>query len=654
MANLDYSKYSFETALAQFEALAEVSETWKDRALSSTGQVFLRLLSYVIDMDGYKIDRRAEENFRRFARLRTSVVEIAWNLGYTPRRKVSAVTTLRFSSSSPPVIIPVGTVCATSGGVQFVTTEGGTITGDHIDLQAKQGKPKELSFTSDGTTFQAYTIPSSDEDVEGVENTSVVVKVDGTSWTKVASFVGQAADAEVYTLTRKGSSLVVGFGDGNNGKIPPQNIQIDGEWLESAGAAGDVPTVGAITTVVTTGLTGVTVSNTVAAQGGEDEEGIEEIRDNMSQTFATGQRGVTAADYRAILLAYAGVAKANAYGEQEALPAPPNPDNAWKVVLVVVPTGGGTLTRTQEEQLLVFLNTLKVVTSYIVFEDPTYIPVDFVVRARINTDYTLQEGNDAIETALNDLLNFQDVDLGEALRYSDSVAAIEDLAEVNSSILDIFAVKDAGDGTGSKTIFASTDAGIGAIPLVPVDRGNMLVYLEDQTTSARRRVGYDDGAGAFTSGSLIASPRVTGGSTDYETGTFSITFDVAPTANDKVIIRYQTGVPDTEVIGVGTGAATTFTGVIERNVSPDFVEILQEGVKVGEDDGAGNIVDSGSGVISGGTVNYATGDVQVVFSTPPAANLEVAVRYYFERQDLLVSLNQMLLMGLKEIEVESV
>lgn len=649
---LDYSSYDFDSALAQLETKLTGTGAWKDRVKSATGQILIRLLSYVIDMDGYKTERRAEESYRRFARLRSSVVELAYNVGYTPRRKVSSVTTLRFETTSPPIVIPEGLVCQSTGGVKFVTTEQGTITGLYVELAAKQGDPKELSFTSDGTADQSFTVPSSDEDVEAVENTSLEVYVNGSLWSEVTSFVGQTATAEVYTVTHKGTSLLIKFGDGSNGKVPPNGETVLIQWLETLGESGDVAGTGTINSIVTAGYSGVTVENTEAAQGGEDEEGIEEIRDNMAQVFATGDRAVTAADYRALLLAYPGVAKANVYGEQEQTTVP-DPAYAWVVEIVVVPTGGGTLNRTQENLIEAYLDTKRVITSEITWKDPTYITVDFNVKARINSAYDLDEAQTAIEAALDAILNFTDVDLGEGLRHSDAVAAVEAVEAVASSIVEIFANKDAGDGTGSKTVFASTDPGIGNIPLVPIDRGNVLVFVENLTTGVRRRVGYDDGSGNFTSSALVTTPRVTGGTINYATGAFSITFNgTGPPATEKVVIQYQTGAAASTIIGDGDAVETDFTGILERNLSPSFIDIYREGILVGSDDGAGNIIDGGGGDISGGTVNYTTGDIEVQFASAPASEAQISAEYYYENQDIETSLDQMLLMGVKTVSVK--
>ena len=650
---LDYSGYDFDTALAQLEAKLGALDSWKDRVKSATGQVFIRMIAYLIDMDGYKIDRRAEESYIDFARIRSSVVALVALVGYSPRRKVSSVTTLRFSTAAPPVTIPEGAVVATAGGVNFVTTAQGTITGAYIDLAGKQGDPQELAFVSAGTVSQIFTIPSTSVDVETVENTSVVVEVSGTAWTEVDTFVGQTSTAAVYTVTRKGTSLKVQFGDGANGKIPPLGVAITIAWLETLGASGDVSTIAAITTIVSPTLAGVTVSNTEVAAGGEEEEGIEEIRVNAPQVFATGDRAVTPADYRALLLAYPGVAKATAYGEQEQLAgAVSNPDYAWKVVLIVVPTGGGTINVALENLITAYLTALKVVTSYIAFQDPIYIPTDFVVQAKCGDAYDISTVQTAIETALDALVNFQDVDLGESLRYSDVVATIEGVTGVTSSIVEVFPTHDCGDGAGAKTVFASTDSGVGNIPVVPIDRGNVLVYIKTKATGARRRVGHDDGAGAFTSVAVVAPPRVTGGTINYTTGVFSITFNGAVTADYEVLVRYQTATQKEKVIGVGDTIDTVFTSVLERNLSPSFVDIYREGILIGSDDGAGAIVDAGGGVLVGGSVDYDTGDVQVTFVAAPATDAEISARFYFENPDVEVGVDQMVLMGIKEVSVE--
>jgi hypothetical protein len=659
MTEMNYATYDYDSAKTELTRRLTAKSAWKDRVQSATGQIIVDLVAYLMDQDGYKIEREAQERMRRFARRRSSVVEGAENTGYTARRKTSSVCTLRFTSATVPVVIPAGVVCTSTGGVQFVTTAGGTITGLYVDLAAKQGVPKTLAFVSDGLPGQALTVPESGTGADAVEDDSLVVEVNGVEWTEVDTLFNQLSTAQVYTVTRKGTFLLIEFGDGSNGAIPSVDLDIDVSWLESLGVLGNVAALAAVNSIVTTGYTGVTVENTDAAQGGEDEEETEEIRENWPAIFATGDRAVVASDYRAILQAYAGVAKAEVYGEQELLDgADSNPDYAWEIKLVVVPTGGGTLTRTQEFALSSYLEDYKqVLGTAIEFVDPTYVEVDFKVKAKIAQNVSLATAQDNIEEALDDLLNFSDSDLGEALRFSDVTAAIDGAEGVSSHITDVYATKSAGTGGVAKTVFASTDTGIGNIDLLPIDLSNVSIYLETVATGVRRRVGYDDGSGALESSALAASPKVLAGAgsvIDYELGTFSITFDAIVTAAYEVVIEYQTGAEATAVIGVGDDAEVTFTGVLERNLSPGFVEIYEEGTLVATDDGAGSLVDAGGGRVTSGTVAYTMGDVQVLFTSAPADETEVSVNYYYENQDLEPELEQMLLMGKKTVSVVSV
>ena len=653
--SLDYSGYDFDTALTQLEEKLALLDAWKDRGQSATGQILTRLIAYLIDMDGYKIDRRAEEQYINFARLRSSVVALAALVDYEARRKVGAVTTLRFTSPTAPMVIPKETIVASGGGVRFVTTAQGSVTipNGYVDLTGRQGDPKSLSFTSDSSRGQAFSVPSTGDDVEVIESASLVVAVAGTEWTEVASFVGQSTTAQVYTVTRKSSTLKIEFGDRKTGAIPANGVAIVISWLETLGVDGNVTTVGAITTVVSSGLTGVTVTNTEVASGGEDEEGIEEIRTNAPQVFAAGDRAVTPADYRALLLAYPGVAKATAYGEQEVLAgAVTNPDYAWRVELVIVPEGGGVLTGAQEDLIEAYLDLRRVMTAQLTFLDPTYVPTDFIVQAKIGSAYDITTIETAIETALDALVNFQGIDLGEALRFSDVVAAVEGVTGVESSVNEVFATKNAGTGAGAKTVFASTDAGVGNIPVTPIEPGNMWVYIETIATGERRRVGYDDGSGSWTSAAVVANPRVTGGTVDYDTGTFSITLNAVVTALYRVIIRYQTMVEDTKVFGVGTGAVAVFTGVLEPNLSPNNIDIYREGILVGSDDGAGALVDAGNAVITGGSVDYTSGDIQVTFVANPDSGQQISSIFYRKNADIEVSVGQMILMGIKDVSAE--
>jgi len=71
---------------------------------------------------------------------------------------------------------------------------------------------------------------------------------------------------------------------------------------------------------------------------------------------------------------------------------------------------------------------------------------------------------------------------------------------------------------------------------------------------------------------------------------------------------------------VSDGVATAFTLTLANTpVYPGSVISINNGVFVASDDGNGNIV--GAAPVTGGTINYDTGDVLITFSAPPAAGV---------------------------------
>ena len=77
--------------------------------------------------------------------------------------------------------------------------------------------------------------------------------------------------------------------------------------------------------------------------------------------------------------------------------------------------------------------------------------------------------------------------------------------------------------------------------------------------------------------------------------------------------------------GLGDTSETNFIGVLPNvPVLINTVIVKVDGAEQGTDDGAGNITGAG---ISTGTVDYATGDIDVTFSSPPGLDEVVSATY---------------------------
>jgi hypothetical protein len=87
-----------------------------------------------------------------------------------------------------------------------------------------------------------------------------------------------------------------------------------------------------------------------------------------------------------------------------------------------------------------------------------------------------------------------------------------------------------------------------------------------------------------------------------------------------------------ELLATGNGSTATLTGTLTRTPIRPGTVTFTAGTFTLTDDGKGDLVGTG---INSGTVNYATGAVSIVFSSAPAAGVQVkaAYRYDGEAQD---------------------
>jgi hypothetical protein len=142
---------------------------------------------------------------------------------------------------------------------------------------------------------------------------SLTVSVNGAAWTPVPTLYDQAANAKVYaTVNQSDGTATVQFGDGVEGALLPtgQN-NVTANYRTGIGLAGNVGA-GSITTLVDRPLGAKSVTNPMAATGGQDPQTVGGIRANAPQTVVTLGRAVSITDYQTFAATFAGIAKAYA------------------------------------------------------------------------------------------------------------------------------------------------------------------------------------------------------------------------------------------------------------------------------------------------------------------------------------------------------
>jgi hypothetical protein len=322
---LDYTNYSFDSAVAQLVDKLKEADAWKDTYQSSNGQVMIDLLAYVMNLVMYSMERRAEESYLDTSRLRSSIIKLVTLLDYKIDRPVSSIGVIRVSIPSTlgyDVYIPKWTIFQSLDGYKFLASQDYYLTAGtlYVDVNVIQGVKGELTITSSGLENQSVNIPFT-----SVENTSIILTVDSVVWSETDTFLNSVGTDLVYTVVLESDDTVtVHFGNNVQGKVPDLNSSIYITYVKSDGDAGNVYASGQIVTIVdniydTNGsqITNAIVNNSGTLLGAADAESTEHIRYYAPKLFAAGQRAVTKDDFIALIAGYSGVADAVVWGERE-------------------------------------------------------------------------------------------------------------------------------------------------------------------------------------------------------------------------------------------------------------------------------------------------------------------------------------------------
>lgn len=323
---IDYTARDYAaTRKSLIDRIPALLPEWTRRDSSDFGIVMIELFSSAADIMAFYADRIINEAFLPTAVMRSSVLDIASMLGYTPAPPAASsgyVTFTISAAASGPVTIPALTRVAVPGAVGsssivFETNSELVITPPALtgSVAVTQGQTVtgELGLTSTGAAGQQFSLFQ-----PNVVGGSIVVEVDAglgaEEWSYVANLSTSAPGAKVFTWFVDVNGVTwVRFGDNVNGAIPPAGSMVFSTYRVGNGSAGNVAE-GSVTQIVDTVQYLTAVTNTLAMTGGEDTEALEDVRKNAPSALRSLDRAITADDYGALALQVPGVLHATAVG----------------------------------------------------------------------------------------------------------------------------------------------------------------------------------------------------------------------------------------------------------------------------------------------------------------------------------------------------
>ncbi|MBI3785372.1 MAG: putative baseplate assembly protein [Deltaproteobacteria bacterium] len=228
-------------------------------------------------------------------------------------------------------------------------------------------------------------------------------------WEAREDFFASNADDPHYVVNLISGEIQ--FGDGSHGRIPPAGTELVARiYRYGGGTTGNVQA-GLVNTLMTS-VTGVeSVINERRAEGGRDEQDVEELKQQAPHMLRCRNRAVTKEDFIALAAQAGGVARATAVP----LAHPDHPGVAvpGAITVVIVPDSDDVPPRPSPELLTSvcrYLNDFRLLTTEVYVKGPEYqaVRVEALVAAQPHAAF------DVVATNVRQALNLYMSPLGRA------------------------------------------------------------------------------------------------------------------------------------------------------------------------------------------------------------------------------------------------
>lgn len=397
---------------------------------------------------------------------------------------------------------------------------------------------EELVGTSDGSTWQIFSIPKTDVIQGSIEIT--VNEGIPELWTEIESLGYATPNEKVYEVSRDFEGFIlIRFGNGSQGKVPDTGASITAFYRTGGGIIGNV---GAdkITTLLDTisssgGPVSFSVTNPEQSSGGAEEQSISNAKLLGPKSIRALGRAVTLEDYETLARNVTGVKEASAVRRGSPL--------FREIDIYILPEGGYSPSDALISEVTDYLSARDMAGETIYVQGPTHVvgillnATVYVISTADSTDVRI-----LVETALSTFFSVDSTEtqFGKNVNLSDVMALIDNVPGVDH--VDVSQLTLNPEDTFTWEVAPDDPATVAYIVGLNVDN------LIDQTytltfTSPTTYDVVDSGAVNVGSGTLDAELVTTDGALKIrlDTGTDAMA------ANDRAIIRTSQYVGNVEI-----------------------------------------------------------------------------------------------------------
>jgi hypothetical protein len=447
------SELDFETIRNNIAAYIANNSSFTDYNYEGSGlSIIMDILAYNTHYNAVYLNMALNENFIDTAQLRSSVVSIARNLGYTPRSKKSAKTKVTFRI---PTTDPLNTSLTLEKTTKFVgdidgttyifqptsaisaLSDGSRYTFNNVEL--REGTRLSIQYDAtdaDGNLVNRFFINNFNIDTESIEVYNQEAGVSGNlqTYNLVSDITILDEESQIYYLFESTNrNYIIQFGDGVLGKKPEGGTIIISFQTSSGEAANgiskltlsDTIGLGRATGLETFGASDIVFDNIETSYGGASEESIESVRINALTNFSTQGRAVTAEDYRFFLERdYPQAESISVWGGQDNVPP-----IYGKVFISFKPRKGFRITNSVKQEIITnILETKNILTVIPEIVDADYTFIQISTSVLYNAKRTIYTSAELQSLILDKIMSYNSEELvkfGTRFSYSKFVNEID-------------------------------------------------------------------------------------------------------------------------------------------------------------------------------------------------------------------------------------
>lgn len=323
---IDYTTRDFDAIRNEMLTLANrLTPEWTDREPGDIGVTIIEAMAYISDVLSYQLDRAQNESYLASAQTREAVVDLLRLIGYELSPASPATVAMVIRTNEDDVTLPAGFTVRTqanaqTSALQYQLKEAVTLplaglycvsyeqskvtrifnensaTNDGLIFVAGR-QVLEGVGVSDGTQNQTFLLGDSPVCLSADGAASISITVNGDLYESRTSFIGTEPSDLVFTYKFLSTQeVIITFGDGVNGAIPPSNATILASYRVDGGQETNRAGVGSITQFDT--IAGVvSVYNVNQPSGGSDPENILSAKKNGPLSLRALDRCVTLEDF---------------------------------------------------------------------------------------------------------------------------------------------------------------------------------------------------------------------------------------------------------------------------------------------------------------------------------------------------------------------